>query len=96
MKDQKITNPLYEAIRNSLIVLCVAGLRSAFIIIIGKESIECTSDYMMPVFVWIMLIIGVCFGHAYLGNKIGRLKSGLIVGTVFIVLVAIVLRKIMS
>lgn len=51
---------------------------------------------MMPVFVWIMLIIGVCFGHAYLGNKIGRLKSGLIVGTVFIVLVAIVLRKIMS
>ena len=93
-RDEKIISPLYEAIRNSIIVLSVAGLRAIVHILVHKDPFEWTKEYIFIILAWAISIVSICFIHAFLGKIIGRIKSGIIVLGIAITLFVIYIIKI--
>ena len=82
MNNEKTIAPFYEAIRNSIIIFAFAGFRVVFKIFTEKQPFQWTGECLKLILIWTTAILGICFGHAYLGSKIGRIKAGLVVGII--------------
>ncbi|MCF7848037.1 MAG: hypothetical protein K9M45_04240 [Kiritimatiellales bacterium] len=96
MNNNKVIAPFHEAVRNSIIILSVAGLRVAFRVITEKQQFEWSGEYIRLILIWMVAILGICFGHAYLGSKIGSLKAGLVMVIICTVTLTLILMKTMN
>jgi hypothetical protein len=96
MDNTKIQAPFHVALRNSIIVLVIAGIRSGIMIVKSGKPFQWSSEYLQIILIWTASILGICFAHAYLGNKIGRIKAGVIVGIITAIILGITFAQILS
>jgi GMP synthase-like glutamine amidotransferase len=96
MDNTKIQAPFHVALRNSIIILIIAGIRSGIMIVKDGKPFQWSPEYLQIILIWAVSILGICFGHAYLGSKIGRISAGVIVGLIAAVIIGITFTKIIS